>query len=156
MFWRKKKIDADHEKIDADYELIERKSETGRGYVIRRIRDGQLLDWKLLDQSGHSNIGLMAFAVAGVSFRPDDVNRKEFGLGRAVKLTPEPNNQYDPNAIAVRGIKGRYHAGYVPAELTSTVDTSARAVVMWEYVEGRRRVGLRLLCIAGDTKIALP
>ncbi|WP_350454254.1 HIRAN domain-containing protein [Slackia heliotrinireducens] len=59
--------------------------------------------------------------VAGTKFDNHDVawSHAEFTYGLEIDLVREPNNEYDPNAIAVYA--DGLHGGYVPADVASTL-----------------------------------
>ena len=52
------------------------------------------------------------FEVAGVKFRAKAFKDAEVARGDRLTLKREPENKYDPKAIAV--YKGEHHIGYVP------------------------------------------
>lgn len=64
--------------------------------------------------------------VRGVSFRPDQVGKID--SGDEVLFKPEPDNEYDPNAVKVLVIQGSnlIHVGYVPKELTQYIRPLAK------------------------------
>jgi HIRAN domain len=95
--------------------------------------------------------------VAGVSYRMDALQDDGFAPGRRLALVPEPDNEHDPNAIAVWDEQRRVQAGYVPAEIARELDARDwQAVSLWEYVEDGRRGGLRVLLAPHDAWIGLP
>jgi len=63
------------------------------------------------------------FNVAGVTFGTRRAVLATLQRGQPVKLRPEPNNLFDPNAIRVETLEGDL-AGYVPASLTPAVSRS--------------------------------
>ena len=67
---------------------------------------------------------MVSFRVAGVSFRKDAVEK--VNVGDVILLQPEPENEYDPNAIVVlwqgNGSGDECEKiGYVPKDLTGYI-----------------------------------
>lgn len=89
--------------------------------------------------------------VAGVSFRPDAVEDDSFDPGRQLVLVPEPENEHDPNALAIWNEERTLQAGYVPREVAPELSGDERAVSLWR-VEG----GLRVLIVPADAWLGLP
>jgi hypothetical protein len=95
--------------------------------------------------------------VAGVSYRLDDVQAEGFAPGRRLALLPEPDNEHDPNAIAIWDEDRRVQAGYVPAELARTLSAEEwQAVSLREFSDEGRRGGLRVLLAPRDAWIGTP
>ena len=95
--------------------------------------------------------------VAGVSYRMDALQDRAFAPGNRLALVPEPDNEHDPNAIAIWDEERRVQAGYVPAEEARAVSADDwQAVSLWEYVEDGRRGGLRVLLAPRDAWIGRP
>ena len=95
--------------------------------------------------------------VAGVSYRLDDVQAEGFAPGRPLALVPEPDNEHDPNAIAIWDEERRVQAGYVPSELARTLRADEwQAVSLREFAEEGRRGGLRVLLAPRDAWIGTP
>jgi len=90
-------------------------------------------------------------AVAGVSFRPGAVADASFDPARRVALVPEPENEHDPNAVAVWNEERTLQAGYVPRDLAVELDGSEQAVSLWRAGEG-----LRVLIVPPDAWIGRP
>src|SRR3954465_7104515 len=81
--------------------------------------------------------------VAGVSYRLDALQDDAFAPGRRLALVPEPDNEHDPNAVAVWDDERRLQAGYVPAEVARDLEAGDwQAVSIHEFFEGGRRGGL--------------
>lgn len=61
--------------------------------------------------------------VAGVTFEGRQIIISKLTGYEACRLEPEPENQYDPNALAVKVSMGGvvYHIGYVPKELAAQI-----------------------------------
>ena len=96
-------------------------------------------------------------AVAGVSFRPEAVTDSSFDPGARLTLVPEPENEHDPNALAIWNEERTLQVGYVPAEVAPEVPRDWKAVSLWEFrgLEGDR-IGLRVLLAPADAWIGLP
>ena len=95
--------------------------------------------------------------VAGVSYRPDELQDDAFAPGRRLALAAEPQNEHDPHAIAVWDADRRVQAGYVPAETARELDAAEwQAVSLLEFKEGGRRAGLRVLLAPRDAWIGAP
>ena len=60
-----------------------------------------------------------SIAVAGVSFRPEAVADSSFDPGARLALVPEPENEHDPNAVAIWNEERTLQAGYVPREIAA-------------------------------------
>jgi HIRAN domain len=90
-------------------------------------------------------------AVAGVTFRPEALPDPSFDPGRRLVLVPEPDNEHDPNAVAIWNEERTLQAGYVPAEVAPELRGDEQAVSLWR-VDG----GLRVLLAAGDAWIGTP
>ena len=52
---------------------------------------------------------------------------------------PEPENEHDPNAVAVWDAERRVQAGYLPAGIAPKVKVDDQAVSLWEF--RRRSIG---------------
>jgi hypothetical protein len=96
------------------------------------------------------DFNLHIFNVAGVSFRPDALQRLEFNPGAAVSLRPEDDNQYDKNAVAVWDIQGNYQVGYVPRDQNRRIrsilkDPSLSAIALAEKRRDGKRVSLTVM-----------
>jgi HIRAN domain len=95
--------------------------------------------------------------VAGVSYRIDEVQAEGFAPGKPLALVPEPDNDHDPNAIAIWDEEQRAQAGYVPADLARTLRADEwQAVSLREFAEEGRREGLRVLLAPRDAWIGMP
>jgi hypothetical protein len=95
--------------------------------------------------------------VAGVSYRMDDVQAEGFAPGRPLALVAEPDNEHDPNAIAIWDEARRVQAGYVPAEVARTLRADEwQAVSLREFAEEGWRGGLRVLLAPRDAWIGTP
>src|SRR5256714_9834268 len=65
----------------------------GAGYHLRDAASGERVSWE--------DSRLRVVPVAGVLFRPEAVAHRSFDPGLRLALVPEPENEHDPNAIAV-------------------------------------------------------
>lgn len=135
-----------------EYELVPFDGDQGKGFVIRRTSDGQKLNWRGLPKSA----GLESLNVVGVQHTGDALQGDQFGTGQAVKLVPEPDNQFDPNAVAVWDAQEETRVGYLPKEDAARYRKKMEkdayyGVVMWEAFEGKKkRTGLRILIVRQD------
>jgi hypothetical protein len=95
--------------------------------------------------------------LAGSSYRLDALQDAAFAPGKRLALVAEPDNEHDPNAIAVWDADRRLQAGYVPADIAAGLDAKAwQAVSLLEFFEGEQRVGLRVLLAPRDAWIGAP
>jgi HIRAN domain len=84
--------------------------------------------------------------LAGASYRGDAFQDDGFAPGRHLELVREPDNEHDPNAVAVYDAGRRLQAGYVPADVAPELRGDEQAVSLWEFRgEDGRRIGLRIL-----------
>jgi hypothetical protein len=102
----------------------------GAGYHLRDAATGERVSWE--------DPRLRVVPVAGVSFRPEAVVDGSFDPGQRLALVPEPENEYDPNAVAVWNAERTLQAGYVPREVAVELDGSEQAVSLWRAGEGLR------------------
>ena len=72
-------------------------------------------------------------------------------LAPALIVLPEPDNEHDPNAVAVWNQERTIQVGYVPRELTPQLKGDEQAVSLWR-VEG----GLRVLVVPPDAWVGRP
>jgi HIRAN domain len=89
--------------------------------------------------------------VAGVTFRPGNVDDASFDPGRRVALVPEPENEHDPHAVAIWNEERTLQVGYVPAVIARELQGDEQAVSLWR-VEG----GLRVLIVPPDAWVGTP
>jgi hypothetical protein len=94
---------------------------------------------------------IRVIAVAGVTFRPEALPDPSFDPGRRLALVPEPENEHDPNAVAVWNEERTLQAGYVPAEVAPELRGDEQAVSLW-----RVESGLRVLLAPADAWIGTP
>ena len=89
--------------------------------------------------------------VAGVSFRPGNVDDASFDPGSWLALVPEPENEHDPNAVAIWNQARTLQAGYVPRDVALELQGDEQAISLWR-VEG----GLRVLIVPPDAWVGTP
>ena len=94
---------------------------------------------------------LRVVPVAGVTFRPGNVDDASFEPGLPLALVPEPDNEHDPNAVGIWNEERTLQAGYVPREVAPELHGDEQAVSLWR-VEG----GLRVLVVPADAWVGLP
>jgi hypothetical protein len=95
--------------------------------------------------------------LAGASYRGDALQDDGFAPGRRLALVREPENEHDPNAVAVWDAERKLQAGYVPAEVAQDLQGDEQAVSLWEFHgEDGQRIGLRVLLAPADAWIQEP
>ena len=114
-----------------------------RGYFLRDAASGEAVRWE--DER------VRVVPVAGVTFRPGNVDDASFDPGQRLALVPEPENPHDPNAVAVWNEERTLQAGYVPAAVAPELRGNEQAVSLWR-VDG----GLRILLAPADAWIGAP
>jgi hypothetical protein len=125
---------------------------------LERAHDG----YRLRDAATHEFVRfddprIRVVKAAGASYRLDELQDDAFSAGSRVTLVPEPDNAHDPNAIAIWDEERRVQVGYVPADVARDLDADDwQAVVIREYFEEGRRVGLRVLLAPRDAWIGRP
>jgi hypothetical protein len=115
----------------------------GSGYRLRDAATGEAVRWE--DER------IRVIRVAGVTFRPEALPDASFEPGRRLALVPEPDNEYDPHAVAVWNEERTLQAGYVPAEIAPELRGDEQAVSLW-----RAEGGLRVLLAPADAWIGKP
>ena len=119
------------------------------GYWLRDAATGEALRW--------NDDRLRVVKLAGASYRADALQDDAFAPGRRLALVREPENEHDPNAVAVWDAERRLQAGYVPAEVAPELQGDEQAVSLWEFRdEDRVRIGLRVLIAPADAWIQEP
>ena len=116
--------------------------EDGRGFWLRDAASGDALGWQDVRLAA---AGARVLPVVGTSYRGEALQEDAFEPGNEVALVAEPENEHDPNAIAVWDAARRIQAGYVPADVAPELELPLQALSLWEWREGDRRVGLRIL-----------
>jgi HIRAN domain len=114
-----------------------------RGYHLRDAATGERVAWE--------DPRILVVPVAGVSYRAEAAADASFDPGRRLDLVPEPDNQHDPNAIAIWNEERSLQAGYVPATVAPELSGDEQAVSLWR-VEG----GLRVLIAPREAWIGTP
>jgi HIRAN domain-containing protein len=108
------------------------------GFWLRDAATGEAMKW--------DDPRVRVVKLAGASYRGDALQDEAFAPGRRLALVPEPENEHDPNAVAVWDAERRLQAGYVPAEVAPELRGDEQAVALWEFRgEDGRRIGLRIL-----------
>jgi HIRAN domain len=119
------------------------------GYWLRDASTGDALKW--------NDPRLHVVKLAGASYRLDELQDDGFAPGRKLALVREPDNEYDPNAVAIWDAERRVQGGYVPAEIAPELRGDEQAVSLWEFRdEDGRRIGLRVLVAPADAWIQEP
>jgi len=119
------------------------------GYWLRDAATGDPMKW--------DDPRLRVVKLAGASYRADALQDEAFAPGRRLALVREPENEHDPNAVAVWDAERRVHAGYVPAEIALELDGDEQAVSLWEFRgEDGKRIGLRVLLAPAEAWIQEP
>ena len=108
------------------------------GYWLRDAESGNAMKW--------DDPRVRVVKLAGASYRADALQDDAFAPGRRLALVREPENEHDPNAVAVYDAERRLQAGYVPAEVAPELQGDEQAVSLWEFRDDDgRRAGLRVL-----------
>jgi hypothetical protein len=118
------------------------------GYFLRDAASGEPLRW--------TDPRIRVVPLAGSSYRLDALQNPAFDPGRRLALVPEPENTHDPNAIAVWDAERTVQGGYVPAEVAPELVANEQALSLWEYRDGGKRIGLRVLIAPADAWIQDP
>ena len=79
--------------------------------------------------------GARVTAIVGIPYHPD-AQRNDFALGHLVRLSPEPTNPVNREAIAARSWDGRFLGGYIPDDdlpkIRDAQPAAAVGLVIWE------------------------
>jgi HIRAN domain len=113
------------------------------GFYLRDAATGEPVRW--------SDPRLRVVHVAGVTFRPGAVEDDSFEPGRRLSLVREPENEHDPNAVAIWNGERTLQAGYVPRDVAPELNGDEQAVSLWR-VEG----GLRVLIVPPNAWVGTP
>ncbi|HZT91006.1 MAG TPA: HIRAN domain-containing protein [Gaiellaceae bacterium] len=116
----------------------------GAGYHLRDAATGAAVRW--------DDPRIRVVAVAGVSFRADSVADASFDPGARLALVREPENEHDPNAVAVWNEARTLQAGYVPREVAAELSGDEVAVSLWRAGDA----GLRILLAPAGSWIGRP
>jgi HIRAN domain len=119
------------------------------GYWLRDAATGDAMKW--------DDPRVRVVKLAGASYRADALQDDAFAPGRRLALVREPENEHDPNAVAVWDGERRLQAGYVPADVAPELRGDEQAVSLWEFRgEDGKRIGLRVLLAPADAWIQEP
>lgn len=113
------------------------------GFYLRDAASGERVRWE--DER------VRVVPVAGVSYRAEALPDPSFDPGRSLTLVQEPDNEYDPNAVAIWNEERSLQVGYVPRDLTAQLAGDELAISLWR-VDG----GLRVLVVPAGTWIGQP
>jgi hypothetical protein len=113
------------------------------GFFLRDAATGEPVRW--------SDPRIRVVPVAGVSFRLSALDDASFDPGRPLTLVPEPDNEHDPNAVAVWNEERTLQLGYVPRDVAPELRGDEQALSLWR-VDG----GLRVLLAPRDAWIGTP
>jgi hypothetical protein len=85
--------------------------------------------------------------VAGLRYFPDARDDSTFVPGNHLTLTPDPDNAWDLNAIAVWNEESTLQAGHIPAHIAVGLDPrrDRTALALYEQMEAGLRVNLGIL-----------
>jgi hypothetical protein len=115
----------------------------GAGYHLRDAATGLDVRW--------DDPRILVVPVAGVSFRPEAVADETFDPGQRLRLLAEPDNEHDPDAVAVWNDERTLQAGYVPREVAPQLLGTELAVSLWRAGEG-----LRVLIVPAGSWVGRP
>jgi hypothetical protein len=119
------------------------------GYWLRDAATGEAMRW--------NDERVRVVKLAGASYRTDALQDDAFAPGRRLALVREPDNEHDPNAVAVFDAERRLQAGYVPADVAPLLRGDEQAVSLWEFRgEDGTRIGLRVLLAPADAWVQEP
>jgi HIRAN domain len=119
------------------------------GYWLRDAATGEPMKW--------DDPRIRVVKLAGASYRADALQDEAFAPGRRLALIREPENEHDPNALAVYDAERRLQAGYVPADVAPSLTGDEQAVSLWEFRgEDGRRIGLRILLAPAGSWVQAP
>ena len=119
------------------------------GYWLRDAGTGEAMTW--------DDPRVRVVKLAGASYRAEALQDDAFAPGRWLALVPEPENEHDPNAVAIYDLERRLQAGYVPAEIAPDLQGDEQAVSLWEFRgEDGARIGLRVLLAPAGAWIQEP
>jgi HIRAN domain len=119
------------------------------GYWLRDAATGDAVRW--------SDKRFRVVKLAGASYRLDELQDDAFAPGRRLALVREPENEHDPDAVAIFDAARRLQGGYVPAEIAGELRGDEQAISLWEFRDDHgRRIGLRVLIAPVDAWIQEP
>jgi HIRAN domain len=114
-----------------------------RGFHLRDAATGERVRWE--------DSRIRVVPVAGISYRAEAAADASFDPGRRLSLVPEPENEHDPNAVAIWNEQRTLQAGYVPAAVAPDLTGDEQAVSIW-----RPEGALRVLIAPADAWIGTP
>jgi hypothetical protein len=115
----------------------------GDGFFLRDAATGEPVRWE--------DPRIRVVPVAGVSYRQEALTDPAFDPGRRLALVREPENQHDPNAVAIWNEERTLQVGYVPAAVAPELAGDEQALSLWRF-EG----GLRVLIVPADAWVGAP
>ena len=119
------------------------------GYWLRDAATGEAMRW--------NDERVRVVKLAGASYRAEALQDDAFAPGRRLTLVREPDNEHDPNAVAIWDAERRLQGGYVPADVAPELSGDEQAVSLWEFRDEQgARVGLRVLLAPADAWIQEP
>jgi hypothetical protein len=119
------------------------------GFWLRDAATGDAMKW--------DDPRVRVVPLAGASYRAEALQDDAFAPGRRLALVREPENEHDPNAVAVWDAERRLQGGYVPAEIAPELQGDEQAIALWEFRgEDGRRIGLRVLLAPADAWVQEP
>jgi hypothetical protein len=119
------------------------------GYRLRDAATGDAMRW--------SDPRVRVVKLAGASYRLDALQDDAFAPGARLALVREPENEHDPNAVAVYDAARSLQGGYVPADVAPLLRGDEQAVSLWEFRgEDGARIGLRVLLAPADAWVQEP
>ncbi|HEY1564430.1 MAG TPA: HIRAN domain-containing protein [Gaiellaceae bacterium] len=119
------------------------------GYWLRDAATGDAMKW--------DDPRVRVVKLAGASYRAEALQDDAFAPGRRLALVREPENEHDPDAVAVWDAARRLQAGYVPAEVAPELRGDEQVVSLWEFRgEDGQRIGLRILLAPADAWVQEP
>ncbi|MGH3072544.1 MAG: HIRAN domain-containing protein [Gaiellaceae bacterium] len=113
------------------------------GFHLRDAATGEPVRWE--------DPRVRVVPVAGVSYRLDVLPDPSFDPGRRLALVPEPDNEHDPNAVAIWNEERTLQLGYVPAAVAPELAGDEQALSLWR-LDG----GLRVLIAPADAWVGTP
>jgi hypothetical protein len=119
------------------------------GYWLRDAATGEAMRW--------NDERVRVVKLAGASYRAEALQDDAFAPGRRLALVREPENEHDPNAVAVWDTDRRLQGGYVPADVAPELRGDEQAVSLWEFRDDDgARIGLRVLLAPAEAWIQEP
>jgi HIRAN domain len=119
------------------------------GYWLRDAASGDAMRW--------NDERVRVVKLAGASYRADALQDDAFAPGRRLALVREPENEHDPNAVAIWDADRRLQGGYVPADVAPELRGDEQAVSLWEFRDDDgSRIGLRVLLAPAGAWIQEP